>query len=121
MTPNEKYDLEQAQRRELRKANDVMRQRHAEREAADLANAERDAPIRAAFHTLLVKEGFREHITPKPGTAYDGSHTQALWEFFLAATLAERERCALACEFFSSDADNPSVAYGCATRIRSGS
>ena len=53
MTPNEKYDLEQARRRELRKANDAMRQRHAEREAADLANAQRDA-LGASVAVTLV-------------------------------------------------------------------
>jgi hypothetical protein len=71
--------------------HEVSRQCHARRVQADLLNAGRDAPIRARFHALLVKEGFREHVTPSPGASYPGSHAQTLWEFFLAATLMERE------------------------------
>ncbi len=77
---------------EDRKAQrEIARQRHDQRVQADLLNAERDAPIRARFHALLVAEGFREHVTPNPGDSYPGSHVQTLWEFFLAATLMERE------------------------------
>lgn len=67
------------------------RQCHAQRVQADLANAVRDAPIRARFHKLLIEEGFREHETPCPGSVYPGSHVQTLWRFFLLATLMERE------------------------------
>ena len=67
-----------------------LRQQRQARIASDLANAERDAPIRARFHAWLLAEGFCEQVTPKPGSVYLGSHTQALWECYLAATLAER-------------------------------
>lgn len=105
---------------DLRTAASVLRrQRHAEAVALDIANAERDAPIRELFHALLVTKGFHKHTTPAPGAGYPGSHVQTLWEFFLVATLAERERCAASCERIAKDADNPSVAYGCADSIRS--
>lgn len=66
---------------------------HQQAIAADLASAERDAPIRERFHAYLVKhEGFALQTTPAPGRYYPGAHAQMLWECWLAATLAERER-----------------------------
>ena len=58
--------------------------------AADLANADRDTPIRARFNDWLEGAGFAPQATPHPGTTYPGAHTQTLWECYLAATLAER-------------------------------
>ena len=72
---------------------DLRLQRQAEklqRIEADLANAERDAPIRARFHAWLEAEGFHPHTSPPPGGSYSGSHAQTLWECYLAATLEER-------------------------------
>lgn len=58
--------------------------------ASDLANMDRDAPIRASFHAWLETQGFEPQTTPKPGSTYPGAHTQTLWDCWLAATLAER-------------------------------
>lgn len=65
-----------------------------QRRLQDLANAERDAPIRARFHAWAMTQGFvdRVLVIPAPGCSYTGSHLQELWEAWLAATLAERDK-----------------------------
>jgi hypothetical protein len=72
---------------EQRLQRQVEKQKRIE---ADLANAARDAPIRAVFHAWLESEGFAPQATPAPGSSYMGSHLQTLWECWLAATLNER-------------------------------
>ena len=52
-----------------------------------------EAIIRDRFHNLLVEEGFKTHTTPPKGRSYSGSHVQTLWDFYLHATLAERNKC----------------------------
>ena len=82
-----KYRLDEALRAEYQTTRQKDR---LARIAADLANADRDAPIRQRFHAWLESEGFGPQVTPKPGSTYPGAHTQTLWECYLAATLAER-------------------------------
>ena len=77
-------DNERAERQAARQQDRLART------AADLANAERDAPIRARFNDWLEGAGFAPQATPQPGATYPGAHTQTLWECWLAATLAER-------------------------------
>ncbi len=63
-----------------------------ERKRAEaIANAERDAPLRARFHEWMERSGFRSMPIPEPGRSYSGSHTETLWEAYLDATLRERE------------------------------
>lgn len=62
-----------------------------ERKRAEaIANAERDAPIRARFHEWMERSGFRPMPIPEPGRSYSGSHMETLWEAYLDATLQER-------------------------------
>lgn len=61
----------------------------------DLDNAAWLLPLRDAFHAYLLQAGYAPQETPPPGQTYRGSHPQALWECWLAATLAERERASL--------------------------
>ena len=76
----------------LRTEHQAARQKiRLARIAADLANADRDAPIRARFNDWLEGAGFAPQATPHPGTTYPGAHTQTLWECYLAAALAERK------------------------------
>lgn len=83
---------------------------HQQAIAADLANAERDIPIRARFHTYLVEhEGFAPQTAPAPGGYYPGTHAQMLWECWLAAALAERELAAPAWTPVSERLPEPGV------------
>lgn len=56
----------------------------------DTDNAAWLLPLREAFHAWLESQGWAKNDTPKPGATYPGSHTQALWECWLEATLRER-------------------------------
>lgn len=67
-----------------------LRQMRERKKAEAIANAERDAPIRARFHAWLEGAGFREFETPPLGYSYSSSHVQTLWEAYLDATLQER-------------------------------
>jgi hypothetical protein len=58
----------------------------------EIDNAAWRNPLREAFHAYLVTQGWAPQETPPPGCAYTGSHTQGLWECWLAATLTERGR-----------------------------
>lgn len=66
------------------------REEIALKKAQDIANAERDAPIRARFHAWLEGAGFRKFETPPLGSVYPGAHIETLWEAYLDATLSER-------------------------------
>jgi hypothetical protein len=61
------------------------------KKAEGIANAERDAPIRARFHDWLESAGFRRFNTPPLGASYPSSHVETLWEAYVDATLRERE------------------------------
>lgn len=76
--------MEQLQEREQRRK--ALEHKRAEA----IANAERDAPIRARFHAWLERAGFRTFPIPQPGQSYPGSHIEAMWEAYLDATLQER-------------------------------
>jgi hypothetical protein len=56
----------------------------------DIENADWLLPLRESFHTWLVLQGWAKQETPAPGRSYPGSHTQDLWECWLAATLIEQ-------------------------------
>lgn len=75
---------------EQTQAREQRRQEREQMGAEAIANAERDAPIRLRFHAWLERAGFRTLPIPEPGKSYSGSHTQAMWEAYLDATLQER-------------------------------
>ena len=52
----------------------------------DIDNADWLNPLRDAFHAYLSAQGWAAQKTPPPGCAYNGSHTQAMWECWLAAS-----------------------------------
>ena len=57
----------------------------------EIDNAAWLLPLRDAFHNHMVEhEGYRPMVTPEPGSDYPGSHMQASWECWLAATLHAR-------------------------------
>jgi hypothetical protein len=69
-------------------------QERERKRAEAIANAERDAPIRARFHDWMERAGFRSMPIPEPGHSYSGSHMETLWEAYLDATLRERDEAA---------------------------
>lgn len=48
--------------------------------------------LRQQFHDWLLTEGFAPQKTPPPGKSYSGSHVDFLWQCYLHATFAERNR-----------------------------
>ncbi len=85
--------IRRAQVRQRIAAKPVTPEQQEERErkrAEDIANAERDAPIRARFHDWIERSGFRPMPIPEPGRSYSGSHMETLWAAYLDATLKER-------------------------------
>lgn len=76
---------------EQHQQQEQRRQESQRKKAEAIANAERDAPIRARFHAWLEASGFRKFETPPPGSSYPGSHIETLWEAYLDATMKERE------------------------------
>jgi hypothetical protein len=76
---------EQLQQREQ------LRQERERKKAEAFANAERDAPIRVRFHAWTERAGFQPLAIPEIGQSYPGSHTEAMWEAYLDATLSERK------------------------------
>ena len=93
--------IRRAQVRQLARGRNLTPEQHQQQEqrrqefdrkkAEAIANAERDAPIRARFHSWLEASGFRKFETPPHGSAYPGSHIEMLWEAYMDATMKERE------------------------------
>ena len=75
---------------EQHQQQEQRRQESQRKKAEAIANAERDAPIRARFHEWMERSGFRIMPIPEPGRSYSGSHMQTLWEAYLDATIRER-------------------------------
>ena len=76
---------------EQQQERDQRIQERERKRAEAVANAERDAPIRARFHEWMERSGFRPMPIPEPGRSYSGSHMETLWEAYLDATLQERQ------------------------------
>jgi len=75
---------------ERQQEREQLKQERERKRVEAIANAERDAPIRARFHVWLEKAGYRPMPIPEPGRSCSGSHMENLWEAYLDATLKER-------------------------------
>lgn len=75
---------------EQHQQHEQRRQESERKKAEAIANAERDAPIRARFHEWMERSGFRSMPIPEPGRSYSGAQMETLWEAYLDATLNER-------------------------------